>query len=172
MEQKLIKKTNVRIGGFTLIEMVVVIGVIGVLMTLAFRGTATIQAGARDVKRVKTLNDTKALLEQYYAANGEYPDSNNVSCDPATNGQRSGTTGWPKAVDALVTSKIIEVNTDIQNDPSTSKQYCYSSSTDKQTYRLGAAMERKVPSDTVSDAATTTLLTKCGTTATYYCVKP
>ena len=166
------KKTNSKIGGFTLIEMVVVIAVIGVLMTIAFRGTAAIQGGARDVKRVKALNDMKALLEQYYAANGEYPDSDNASCDPAANGQRSGTVGWPKAISDLVTSKVIEVATDIQNDPSTSKQYCYSSSTDKQTYRLGAMMERKVPADTVSDAATTALLTKCGTISTYYCVKP
>lgn len=179
MEQKLIKKTNVRIGGFTLIEMVVVIGVIGVLMTLAFRGTATIQAGARDVKRVKTLNDTKALLEQYYAAEGRYPKLD-TTCNP--NSTQTGATRWNDLATELKAKGIIEDVKDLQNDPTIAQQYCYSSTAEGEAYRMTVWMERSVPKDhvesasvTVGGATKTIAITGCvANTATtrYYCVKP
>lgn len=172
MEQKLIKKTNVRIGGFTLIEMVVVIAVIGVLMTLAFRGTGAIQAGARDVKRVKTLNDMKAFLEQYYASEGKYPETGfTTGCDP--DGAQGADNRWVLVVGELVNKGIIDEVTDIADDPTKANQLCYSAAAGGTSYRMTAILERNIPKDHVTDAGSITI-TGCqaNTNTKYYCTKP
>jgi len=173
MEQKLIKKKNAKISGFTLIEMVVVIGVIGVLMTLAFRGTATIQGGARDVKRVKTLNDMKAFLEQYYASEGKYPETGfTTTCNP--DDTQTATNRWALVAGELVTKRIIDKATDIADDPTKANQLCYSAAVGGTSYRMTAILERSVPKDHVTDTGGITI-TGCQANAadtTYYCTKP
>lgn len=62
--------------GFTLIELMVVVAIIGILMAsgiLAFSGA---QRNARDAKRIADLHAIGTALEQYYADNnGVYPTS-------------------------------------------------------------------------------------------------
>lgn len=169
------KKINSKISGFTLIEMVVVIAVIGVLMTIAFRGTSAIQGGARDVKRVKSLNDMKALLEQYYAAEGKYPTPAVTTCD-LTQAQNATFTSdnWGSLAAKLEETKIIDRAGDLQNDPTKARQYCYFVNSSGTDYRMAVRMERKVPADTVPDA-TTSITTLCGTgtpSTENFCVKP
>ncbi len=169
-------KNNIKkISGFTLIEMVVVIAVIGVLMTIAFRGTAAIQGSARDVKRVKNMNDMKAFLEQYYAANGTYPKGTGnafeVACDPDTDAPAFASSRWGILAANLESEKIVDTATDIANDPTKSNQYCYVVNSTGTSYRLSAIMERKVPTDDVTtDAGNSAGCTS--TTNNAYCVKP
>lgn len=82
--------------GFTLIEILVVMGIIAILLTLGTASYATAQKKARDTKRKQDLQDVQNAVEQYYSICGfHYPiDSTgglpkdltgSIACaDPAT----------------------------------------------------------------------------------------
>lgn len=59
--------------GFTIIELLVVISVIGILSTISFTGFNRYQADARDSQRQSQATAITEALEKYYDRNGEYP---------------------------------------------------------------------------------------------------
>ena len=67
-----LKKINSR-EGFTLIEMLVVIGIIGVLASLVLVGLGPARESSRDARRISNLNQIRNLLEVYYLKNNGYP---------------------------------------------------------------------------------------------------
>ncbi|MEI7632286.1 MAG: prepilin-type N-terminal cleavage/methylation domain-containing protein [bacterium] len=69
--QKSIKKVQ---QGFTIIELLIVIAIIGVLAGLVLNNFQGAQAKARDVQRRTDLNSIHGKLEEYYNNNNGYPD--------------------------------------------------------------------------------------------------
>ncbi|MBD3279721.1 MAG: prepilin-type N-terminal cleavage/methylation domain-containing protein [Candidatus Pacebacteria bacterium] len=61
-------------AGFSLLELLVVIFIIGILVTLGSAAYITAQKKARDATRQSDLKALQDAQEQYYAANGEYFD--------------------------------------------------------------------------------------------------
>lgn len=61
--------------GFTLIEILIVISIIGVLSSLTLLGLGTFRASGRDVRRVTDLRQITNALELYYAKTGSYPST-------------------------------------------------------------------------------------------------
>ena len=59
--------------GFTLIEILIVVSIIGVLSSLTLLGLGSFRASGRDVKRVTDLRQITNALELYYAKTGNYP---------------------------------------------------------------------------------------------------
>ncbi|MCR4276738.1 MAG: type II secretion system GspH family protein [Candidatus Roizmanbacteria bacterium] len=60
--------------GFTLLEMLVVIGIIAILVSLGFASYSTVQKKARDAKRQGDLKSAQQTLEQCYSVNSfQYP---------------------------------------------------------------------------------------------------
>jgi len=59
--------------GFTLIEILVVIAIIGILSSVVLASLATSRAKARDARRIADLEEVKKALELYYDSNGAYP---------------------------------------------------------------------------------------------------
>jgi prepilin-type N-terminal cleavage/methylation domain-containing protein len=59
--------------GFTLIELMIVIAVIGILAAIALVGLGQAQKAARDVQRKDYLNGIRTALECYYGVMGGYP---------------------------------------------------------------------------------------------------
>ncbi|OGD84011.1 hypothetical protein A2572_00585 [Candidatus Collierbacteria bacterium RIFOXYD1_FULL_40_9] len=55
--------------GFTLLELLVVIGIIGIIMALATVAYSTTQKSGRNSRRKQDLISIQNSLEQYYAAN-------------------------------------------------------------------------------------------------------
>lgn len=55
--------------GFTLLELLVVIGIIGVLVSLGISSYSTAQKKARDSKRKSDLRAIQSCMEQYYNDN-------------------------------------------------------------------------------------------------------
>lgn len=61
-------------GGFTLIEMLVVISIVGVLAGLTLTGMTSVRKNARDTQRRSDINQYRSVLEAYAANNaGKYP---------------------------------------------------------------------------------------------------
>lgn len=60
--------------GFTLLELLVVIGIIGILVSLMTVSYSSAQRSARDSRRKQDLTSIQNAMEQYYAQNGyKYP---------------------------------------------------------------------------------------------------
>lgn len=78
------RKTHLR-AGFTIVELLIVIVVIGILAALVISTYAGVQARARDAKRAADLSAIAKALEAQYAVKGEYP------------GTVTGSTGAPVA---------------------------------------------------------------------------
>lgn len=124
-------------GGFTLIEMVIVIAVVGILMGLAFNGIRGVQSAARDTKRVADLRSVQSYLELYFNKCGHYPGDN--ACNTGTPGN------WGTLVGVL--EATVANPGDIPNDPqaSSGKVYTYDSDAQNTEYVISATMEKTVP---------------------------
>ena len=59
--------------GFTIVELLIVIVVIGILATLVIVTFSGIQQRARDTQRQTDINAIQGHLEAYYASTGTYP---------------------------------------------------------------------------------------------------
>ncbi len=105
--------------GFTLIEMLVVVAVIGLLASLILVGLSGFRTRGRDTRRIADMKEVQNGLEIYYMKNGEYPTATN----------------WIELEDAL---KNVGIN-QIPNDPTPTKTYYYGS--DGQSYVIGVEIE-------------------------------
>ena len=62
-------------AGFTLIELLVVLAIVALLLTLAVPRYFPSVDNAREVILADNLRNTRAIIDQYYADTGRYPDS-------------------------------------------------------------------------------------------------
>jgi prepilin-type N-terminal cleavage/methylation domain-containing protein len=69
-------------AGFTIVELLIVIVVIGILATLVIVTFSGIQQKGRDTQRKTDINALQSHVESYYAQNGFYPSFGQLS-DPA-----------------------------------------------------------------------------------------
>ena len=65
-DNKLVQK---KVNGFTLLELLVVIGIIGIIMALATVAYSSTQKSGRNSRRKQDIISIQNALEQYYAAN-------------------------------------------------------------------------------------------------------
>lgn len=66
-------------SGFTIVELLIVIVVIGILATLVIVTFTGIQQRARNTKRQTDINAIASHVEAYYADNGKYPTLTNIN---------------------------------------------------------------------------------------------
>ncbi len=75
-------------AGFTLMEILIVMVIIGILATLGFGSFMSSQQKGRDARRKSDLSQVSRALEAYYNDKGSYPlstgDGKIIGCGPAT----------------------------------------------------------------------------------------
>lgn len=76
----MLKKNNQK--GFTIIELLVVIVIIGILIALALPNLFSAQARGRDSDRKNEIKNLKTRLETHYSDNNSYP-ATLANLDPA-----------------------------------------------------------------------------------------
>lgn len=123
-----IVKKKKRIIGFTLLELLVVIGIISVLVSLGTFSYSTAQKKARDTKRKSDLQAIKNGLEQYYSICGfNYP-----------------TPGGSVFSSVICLSPSTVILPTVPVDPKTITPYpC--ASCDSSTYNVCATLEAETP---------------------------
>jgi prepilin-type N-terminal cleavage/methylation domain-containing protein len=68
-----LKKRNLNNKGFTIVELLIVIVVIGILALLVITTYSGIQAKARNSKRASDVKSLQTQIEAYFSQNGFYP---------------------------------------------------------------------------------------------------
>ena len=154
-------------SGFTIIEILVVIGIIGLLSSIILVGLTSFRQRGRDARRVSDLRQVQNALELYYAKNSAYPIS--------------GVGDW-EGLGSVLGGAGIGVDR-IAKDPTVGKKYYYLTDDHGQSYIIGASLE-VTGSSLFSDSyaggisgapppeftiGTTPLLSSCS--PPYYCVK-
>ncbi|MDN4052413.1 type II secretion system protein [Massilia sp. YIM B02763] len=69
------KRRTSKPRGFTLIELLVVLGIVALLLTLAVPRFFPSVDGAKETILADNLRNTRAVIDQFYADTGRYPDS-------------------------------------------------------------------------------------------------
>jgi len=108
--------------GFTLIEVLIVVSIIGILASIILVGLGAFRSRGRDTRRLADVRQVQGALELYYSKNGSYPAGGYTAVKTATEGPTPG----------LGIAKL-------PNDPNPSSNYLYQ--TNGQSYVLGAALE-------------------------------
>ncbi|PIR88840.1 MAG: hypothetical protein COU09_00225 [Candidatus Harrisonbacteria bacterium CG10_big_fil_rev_8_21_14_0_10_44_23] len=149
------KKTK----GFTLIEVLIVVGIIGLLASVILVGLNASRSKARDARRVTDLRQVQQGLELYYVKEGEYPNANSWSA---------------------LESDLSSVGVDsLPTDPKRGgDSYQYEAGDDQQEYVLQATLEEDyeegvgLMKDSFTDPDRKFSL-PCGVSGSdsYYCVK-
>ena len=123
-------------SGFTLIEMLIVIAIIGILASIVLVGLGPIQRRGRDARRQADLRQVQNALELYYNKCGYYPG--NAESGRDCSGYVAAN-GWESMTEAL-TGSDIGIN-NIPNDPSSGKDYEYAANGSGSSYVIGATLE-------------------------------
>lgn len=105
--------------GFTLIELMVVISIIGILSGFIMANYIGVQQRARDAQRKSDLLNMRAALEIYRADQGAYP-ATLKNCGPG-----NISFGFPAASNPCTTTYMRQV----PNDPKNTGQFIYTYST-------------------------------------------
>lgn len=107
--------------GFTLLELLVVISIIGILISVTAVTYSSITKNARDARRKTDLEEIRSAIELYRSDNGEYPNiTPGASCCGAT---------------------TIYIEKVPQDPLSNSQSYYYNLEDEGISYTLGAALE-------------------------------
>jgi prepilin-type N-terminal cleavage/methylation domain-containing protein len=116
--------------GFTIVELLIVIVVIGILAALVIVQFTNVQARARDAERKSDIRALQSKVAEYYALNGNYPITlNAVPSLPADACKAPGGTGTCGTPDygyhayRAGTTPAVATATDCDNGANSCTQY-------------------------------------------------
>lgn len=121
--------------GFTLIEMLIVVAIIGILAGSVLVGLGPVQRQGRDSRRISDLRSVQNALELYYNKCGFYPGGVAGAACPAFGALAT----WAELTTSLTGSNLGVRQ--IPNDPSSGRNYFYRTNAAGSGYVLGATLE-------------------------------
>lgn len=107
--------------GFTLVELLVVITILGILATIGLTAFTSAQMRGRDTQRKSDLKQVASSMELYYSDYGSYPGSSNgkiLGCPSTTNTPCTWGTGQ------FTDGKTVYFRV-LPKDPATNSYYYY-----------------------------------------------
>ncbi|HVX47843.1 MAG TPA: prepilin-type N-terminal cleavage/methylation domain-containing protein [Candidatus Saccharimonadales bacterium] len=119
-----LKKRNLNNKGFTIVELLIVIVVIGILALLVITTYSGIQAKARNAKRQTDIQAIQTQLEAFFSQNGYYPDLAQMN-DPTWLGQHMGSLDKNALVDPSSTCDPTKNGCLVDGTGGADKQYQY-----------------------------------------------
>ncbi len=130
-------------SGFTLMELLVVMAILGILIVAGLGSFTSSQKKSRDIKRKSDLRQISLSLETYYNDFGAYPLSDSSThqikgCGSAGTSLCDWGSPWKKTP-ASGTATVYMIT--LPSDPSSSRSYYYDS--DGTYYRLYASLENE-----------------------------
>lgn len=127
-------------SGFTLIEILVVVTIIGILASITLLGLGPARRSAQDARRVADIRNIQSVLEVYFNKNGEYPLC--TALDLA--GAQTCYSSTLRSSLTIGTTGVLPSGTTLPNEPvGSAKRYAYAS--DGDIYYLGAVMDIGTP---------------------------
>lgn len=153
--------------GFTLVELLVVMAILGVLVTLVVGGFRTAQMRGRDSKRKSDLKEIANALEVFYSDHGKYPDvsGGRIQACPYDPSEGSDDCGW--GVKEFTDDKTVYFRI-MPKDPVSSQNYVYRARDivdipDLQGYQLFARLENPEDQNCLGgDCANSPVTYSCG----------
>ena len=131
--------------GFTLVELLIVISIIGVMTAIIFGSTALSRSKARDARRASDVAQVQLALALYFDVNRAYPSGTDTS-----------------GLNILVTQKYLPAS---PADPLQGQAYEYLSSNGNANYCFGVKFEGTPPSELQTSSSCTSKTT--GSVANY-----
>lgn len=120
--------------GFTLIEILVVIAIIGMIAAVVMVSLSTARAKGRDVRRKADLVQLQKALELYENSNGSYPSTGGAWYGVSVNGGSRTTTGANQYIPGLSPNYVSVLPTDPRGVTTGWSGYLYRS--DGSSYKL------------------------------------
>ena len=110
--------------GFTIVELIVVMGIIGLLAAAAVVSYSSQQASARDTRRFEDVRKISDSLEFYYEDNGKYASAKTHAKDTSIGTSNTVATDWATNSDlrGIVSAGYID---SLPIDPINSADYYY-----------------------------------------------
>lgn len=134
------KKLLSRQAGFTLVEILIVIVIVGILATIGFGSFQSSQIKSRDAARKSDLKQIGSALEVYFNDHGQYP----VGSGGAINGCNGGQPCSWGGIFSDQNGTVYMVK--IPSDPQEDRSYYYSSA-DGSSYQIYASLENVLDKD-------------------------
>lgn len=163
--------------GFTLIEVLVVVTIIGILASITLLGLGPARRSAQDARRIADLRNVQSALEVYFNQVGNYP------VQSAKNTVDLAQTAYTNMLGALQLRNIIPSANQPNDTPADVRGYGYESNADGSRYILAAILDGSRPTGFIEpnyagfqiNAAGTGYCTTAGVQAevansAYYCV--
>ena len=161
------KKTDWRLqGGFTLVELLVVMTIIGILATLIVGGFRSSQMRGRDAQRKSDLKQLSNALEIFYSDYGKYPPAAGTQIAACSYNPANGTgvaCAW--GTSEMTDGKTIYFKT-IPKEPEGTRTYVYKVNSNQNKYQLYAHLENTEDKNCIGGDCTNPGITQtCGGTA-------
>jgi len=131
---------QLKIAGFTLLEMTMVMAIMGILATAAIGAYLASQQKGRDAQRKSDLSQMQRAVEAYISDHGLYPAAIGSRIAGCGAPNYDGACGWGAEFRDKNGTVYMK---QLPKDPSAQQIYVYLASTDRKKYQLFALLENK-----------------------------